>query len=163
MTVIIVIDVYYLAAQKPVPPRRVTVTCGWWKACKLFRVLCWRVIWAPCLAGILAQQLFVLMQYGAVTCRLMGKNKVERCRELSDIVRRRQPWEAALDSRVILPALGHAARGFLKLLFLTVESKIHLLSCWMSAPWQCARPALRSGDAVSKVWEGHTHSLSDWI
>lgn len=93
----LLMPIYYLAAQKPVPPHRATVTCGWWRACKLSRVLCWRVIWAPCLAGILAQQLFVLTQYGAVTCRLMGKNKVERCRELSDIVRRthsleRLPW-----------------------------------------------------------------------
>lgn len=47
----------------------------------------------PCLAGILAQQLFVLMQYGVVTCRLIGKKKVERRRELSDIVRRRHRLE----------------------------------------------------------------------
>lgn len=42
----LLMSIYYLAAQKPVPPRRATVTRGWWRACKLPRVLCWRVICA---------------------------------------------------------------------------------------------------------------------
>lgn len=50
-----------------------------WRACKLLKVLCWRIICAPCLAGyccgprILSQQIFVLALHETVTCQLMGK------------------------------------------------------------------------------------------